>query len=166
MRTTFFRLIIAGAFVLTAGPRAAAGDPEDPPVLRIGDREVRRSEYETYLLGTFGRQKLRRSTTLATAGVFALCCAGGAWLLPAVRSAALFNAGRELPKMEITASVMFCFNTRRVFSASAKTSGSCEMPSASACRRSTSAAAAAASDGVDATAADAVSYTHLRAHET
>ena len=45
------------------------------------------------LLGTFGRQKLRRSTTLATAGVFALCCAGGAWLLPAVRSAALFNAG-------------------------------------------------------------------------
>mmetsp|Transcript_8497 Transcript_8497/g.35499 ORF Transcript_8497/g.35499 Transcript_8497/m.35499 type:complete len:440 (+) Transcript_8497:1252-2571(+) len=54
--------------------------------------------------------------------------------------------------MEITASVMFCFNTRRVFSASAKTSGSCEMPSASACRRSTSAAAAAASDGVDATA--------------
>ena len=62
------------------------------------------------------------------------------------------NAGNALPKMETTASVMFCFNTRRVFSASAKTSGSCEMPSASACRRSTSAAAAAASDGVDATA--------------
>ena len=45
------------------------------------------------LLGTFGdAQKMRRSTTLALCGVFGLCCLGGAWLLPAVRKAALFNA--------------------------------------------------------------------------
>lgn len=45
------------------------------------------------LLGTFGApQKMRRSTMFATLFVFALCCAGGAWLVPTVRSAALFNA--------------------------------------------------------------------------
>ena len=45
------------------------------------------------LLGTFGApQKMRRSTIFATLFVFALCCAGGAWLVPTVRSAALFNA--------------------------------------------------------------------------
>ena len=31
------------------------------------------------LLGTFGRQPLRKSTLLATLGVFAACCAGGYW---------------------------------------------------------------------------------------
>mmetsp|Transcript_8497 Transcript_8497/g.35498 ORF Transcript_8497/g.35498 Transcript_8497/m.35498 type:complete len:633 (-) Transcript_8497:117-2015(-) len=45
------------------------------------------------LLGTFGNaQKMRKSTTFALVGVFGLCCLGGAWLLPAVRKAALFNA--------------------------------------------------------------------------
>ena len=45
------------------------------------------------LLGTFGdAQKMRKSTTFALVGVFGLCCLGGAWLLPAVRKAALFNA--------------------------------------------------------------------------
>jgi hydrogenase/urease accessory protein HupE len=45
------------------------------------------------LLGTFGNaQKMRTSTTFALVGVFGLCCLGGAWLLPAVRKAALFNA--------------------------------------------------------------------------
>ena len=37
------------------------------------------------LLGTFGRQPLRRSTVAACAGVFLACCAGGAWLYPTVR---------------------------------------------------------------------------------
>ena len=46
------------------------------------------------LLGTFGApQPLRRSTLFAAFGVFALCCAGAAWLAPSVRSFALFNAG-------------------------------------------------------------------------
>ena len=38
------------------------------------------------LLGTFGRQPLRRSTVLACFGVFLACCAGGAWLYPTVRA--------------------------------------------------------------------------------
>ena len=62
------------------------------------------------------------------------------------------SAGSDAPTMETTASVMFCRSTARVLAAKSNNSGSCEMPSASACSRSTSAAAAAASDGVDATA--------------
>ena len=38
------------------------------------------------LLGTFGRQPLRKSTVFATLGLFAMCCVGGAWLSPAVRA--------------------------------------------------------------------------------
>ena len=38
------------------------------------------------LLGTFGRQPLRRSTLFATLAVFAACCLGGAWLYPTVRA--------------------------------------------------------------------------------
>ena len=38
------------------------------------------------LLGTFGRQPLRKSTVAACAGVFLACCAGGAWLYPTVRA--------------------------------------------------------------------------------
>lgn len=38
------------------------------------------------LLGTFGRQPLRRSTLFATMAVFAACCLGGAWLYPTVRA--------------------------------------------------------------------------------
>ena len=38
------------------------------------------------LLGTFGRQPLRRSTTAACFAVFLACCAGGAWLYPTVRA--------------------------------------------------------------------------------
>ncbi len=45
------------------------------------------------LLGTFGRQPLRKSTLAATLGVFLMCCVGGAWLLPNVRAAALGGAG-------------------------------------------------------------------------
>ena len=62
------------------------------------------------------------------------------------------SAGSDAPTIETTASVMFCRSTARVLAAKSNNSGSCEMPSASACSRSTSAAAAAASDGVDATA--------------
>lgn len=45
------------------------------------------------LLGTFGRQRMRRSTLFATVGVFAACCVGGAFSMPTVRAAALGGAG-------------------------------------------------------------------------
>mmetsp|Transcript_4050 Transcript_4050/g.13543 ORF Transcript_4050/g.13543 Transcript_4050/m.13543 type:complete len:713 (+) Transcript_4050:348-2486(+) len=62
------------------------------------------------------------------------------------------KAGNAEPRMETTARVMFCRSTVLVRAARRNKSGSCEIPSASACSNSTSAAAAAASLGVDATA--------------